>query len=196
MDDELENQSVNIRFQWMVGDTHPLEKFIKELAKNKHHYVITVSSRFVAFVLVFLTTNLLLPSIELWKIFTIAIVGSYSLWVSWGLGVIAVRQLERIMASDPENIGLNDIKIDRSGIRWDDAISSIYVSWQGIEEIEEKDGAIWLKTGKAHGFWIPERVFESDSQRAEILSLIKRFRNSPILPTHMDDWEQSSTKLQ
>ena len=194
--DELENQEINVRFQWMVGDSHPLEKFLKELVKNPYHYLITVTSRIIAFALTYIVTMLLLPNVDILKIFLIALAGSYSLWVSWAFGMYAIRKLEKIMASDPENIGVNRVKIDRTGIRWDDEISSIYLSWQGIEDVDQLDGSIWLKTSKTSGFLIPRRLFETEKQVSSCLELIAKFRKNPTLPIHLNEERQTSDMMQ
>lgn len=194
--DELGNKEINVRFQWMVGDSHPLEKFLKELVKNPHHYLITVTSRIIAFALTYIVTMLLLPTVDIWKVFLIALAGSYSLWVSWALGMYAIRQLEKIMASDPENIGVNRVRIDRTGIRWDDEISKIYLSWQGIEDVVQLDGSIWLKTSKTSGFFIPKRLFETQNQVTDSLELIAEFRKNPTLPVHLNEEGQTSDMIQ
>jgi len=180
----------------MVGDTHPLEKFLKGLVKNKHHYLITVTSRIIAFALTYIVTMWLLPTVEVWKVFLIALAGSYSLWVSWGFGIYAIRKLEKIMASDPKNIGVNKVKIDRTGIRWDDEISRIYLSWQGIEDVVQLDGSIWLKTSKTNGFFIPRRLFETEGQISECLELIAILRKNRTLPLHLDENGQTSDMIQ
>ena len=194
--DELENQEINVRFQWMVGDSHPLEKFLKGLVKNPYHYLITVTSRIIAFALTYIVTMLLLPTVDILKVFLIALAGSYSLWVSWAFGMYAIRKLEKIMASDPENIGVNRVKIDRTGIRWDDEISSIYLSWQGIEDVDQLDGSIWLKTSKTSGFLIPRRLFETEKQVSSCLELIAKFRKNPTLPIHLNEEGQTSDMMQ
>ena len=194
--DKAENQEINITFQWMVGDTHPLEKFLRALVKNKYHHLITVTSRIIAFALTYFVTAWPLSTVDIWKVFLIALAGSYSLWVSWGFGIYSIRKLEKIMASNPENVGVNRVKIDRTGIRWDDEISRIYLSWQGIEDVVELNGSIWLKTSKTSGFFIPKRLFDSDSQISECLEMIAKFREKPTLPIHLNEDSQTPSMLQ
>ena len=165
----------------------PLEKNLVQLLKSEYHYLITVVSRFIAFGLTFLAAFLLLPSVDLWKVFLIAFAGSYSVWVSWGISILAFRRLEKMQAQDSERVGWNNVKIDKSGILWSTDTSQEYVSWLGISDVVETDGSIWLKTSEAQGFFFPPRVFESEANLAECLKLIHRFRNTATAPAHINE---------
>ena len=178
---------ITLSFQWVVGDMRPLEKNLVQPLKSEYHYLITVISRLIAFGLTFLATFLLFPSVDLWKVFIIALAGSYSVWVSWGMSILAFRRLEKMQAKDSERVGWNDVKIDKSGVLWSTDTSQEYVSWLGISDVVETDGSIWLKTGEAQGYYLPSRVFESEANLAECLNLINHFRKDPTAPAHINE---------
>jgi len=184
---DTREEVITLSFQWAVGDMRPLEKNLVQLLKSKHHYLITVVSRLIAFSLTFLATYLLLPSVDLWKVFLIALAGSYSVWVSWGMSTLAFRKFEKIQAKDSAQVGWNSVKIDKSGILWSTETSQEYVSWLGISDVVETDGSVWLKTGDAQGYYLPSRIFEAEANLGECLKLIEQFRNESTVPVHVTE---------
>ena len=187
---EFNEDVATLRFQWIVGDTRELEKSLVQLSRSKYHYAITVLSRLIAFVLTFVVSCALLQNVDLGAVFLISLTGSYSLWVSWGVSVVSLRALERLLAQDSRKVGWNTVLLDSAGITWNTETSQEYTSWLGVSEIVEKDGSLWVKTGPAHGYYIPPRVFASADELADCRNLVERFRQNPLRPRHLENADQ------
>ena len=187
--DKIE-QHLSINFQWTVGDTRVLEKNLVELVrKPEAYYIATVVSRMLALLFIFLSCYFLLPKVDFWTVLLISISATFSLWVSWSMVSLSIRALENLSAEDPKVVGWNEIKIDITGILWDNETSQDYVSWQGILDIVFKEGSVWFKTGSVHGYFIPSRVFESEEKFDECVKLINFFKDNATLPAHKHDTE-------
>jgi hypothetical protein len=182
---ESTEKAINLSFQWTVGDTRELEKNLTDLVRSNYHHVITVASRFVAFGLTYLVAHLLLPNTEVFIVLAIVLAASWSIWVSWGMSLLAFRAIERLSAKDPRRVGWNNVTIDCRGIVWSDDVSQEYMSWLGIADIVERDGSLWIKTGAVHGYYLPPRVFSSDVEVNNCMKLIEEFRKSPAMPVHL-----------
>jgi hypothetical protein len=182
---EKEGDSAEISFQWVVGDTRALEKNFIDLSRPKYAYAIIVVSRVFAYALTFAVAYFMLPDADLHAIFLIAVVGSFSIWASVGLETIAWRVLDRALAQNPRKVGWNHIWLDPTGISWSTETSEEYTSWLGVLEVVERDGSFWLKTGPAHGHYIPPRVFASDEELNDCRNLIQRLRKHPLPPRHL-----------
>ncbi len=187
------DETVQIRFQWMVGDLKGLEKHLKEILRHSAHQVISFSARLTALFLTAGVAYFLLPDASLFIVFLIAIVGSNATWVSWGMEILALKKLERMQADDARRVGWHNVKFDRSGVIWSTDTSQEYISWLGVSEIIADDEGIWMKTGAINGLYLPSRIFESEKQRREIASKIKFFKKHHTLPTHQLDILQTST---
>lgn len=183
---ERDENGAKLTFQWVVGDTRELEKNLLQLSRSKYHYATTVVSRLIAFGLTFLVAYALLPQVDLSVVFFISLAGSYSLWVSWGVGVLSLRALERLLAEDNRKVSWNTVWLDSTGITWSTDTSQDYTSWLGVSEVVEKDGSLWIKTGPAHGYYLPPRVFASADELADCCSLIEKLRQNPRRPRHLE----------
>jgi hypothetical protein len=177
---------VAVTFQWTVGDSAALEKMIAPLARVKGRYAITVLSRIIAFALTFGVASLIFPEVDLFKIFALVLAASLTIWVSFGLHLISVRKLERLSALDPRRVGWNKVEINKTGIYWSDDVSLQYVSWMGVRDVVEADGALWFKTAEAAGFYLPARVFESPEVFEECARRIAVFRSEATAPAHVN----------
>lgn len=193
MFEKLED-GVEISFQWVVGDTRALEKNLISIGRSDYQYAITVVSRLIAFGLTFLVAWALIPGTELWIVFLISLAGSYSLWVSWGVSVLSLRALERLTAKDNRKVGWNTVWLDQTGITWSNETSQDYTSWLGVSDVVEQDGSIWIKTGPAHGFYIPPRVFGSPREQSECMSAIEAYRSNPVRPRHLRHGDEEMVK--
>ncbi len=182
---EREGESAEISFQWVVGDTRELEKNFVDLSRPKYHYAIIVSSRLFAYALTFAVAYFMLPDAEFATILWIAIAGSFSIWASLGLEIVTMRALDRILAQDPRKVGWNHIWLDSAGISWSTETSEEYTSWLGVLDIVERDGSFWLKTGPAHGYYIPPRIFVSEEELNDCRNLIQELRKNPLPPRHL-----------
>ena len=182
---EREGESAEISFQWVIGDTRELEKNLVELGRRKYYYAIIVVSRLFAYALTFAVAYLLLPDADFHTILWIAIAGSFSIWASLGLETLTLRALDRILADDPRKVGWNHIWLDPAGISWSTETSEEYTSWLGVLEVVERDGSLWLKTGPAHGYYIPPRVFASEEELNDCRKLIQSLRENPLPPRHL-----------
>ena len=120
---EIEEDSIRVSFQWVLGDTHPLEKSIQAATRAKHRYLITILGRLAAYGLTLLVVRLLLPEADWISAILIAIVGSLSVWVSWALSIASLRTLERLMAKDARYVNFINVTVDRRGIFWSDEIT-------------------------------------------------------------------------
>lgn len=182
---ERDGEAAEISFQWVIGDTRELEKSFLDLSRPKYHYAITVASRLVAYALTFAVAYALLPDADFHTILWIAIAGSLSIWASLGLEILTMRALDRILAEDPRKVGWHSLWLDRAGISWVTDTSEEYTSWLGVLEVVERGGSFWLKTGPAHGYYIPPRVFASEAELIECRKLIQRLRENPLPPRHL-----------
>lgn len=191
---ERDENAAKLTFQWVVGDTRALEKNLIQLSRSKYQYAITVFSRLVAFGLTFLVAFALLPEVDLGVVFLITLAGSYSLWVSWGVAVFSLRALERMLAEDNRKVGWNNVWLDSTGITWNTETSQEYTSWLGVSEVIEQEGSLWMKTGPAHGYYLPPRVFSSNEELTECSKLIARFRAHPTQPRHLGDTDENLVK--
>ena len=189
---EKEQHFLQINFQWVVGDTRILEKNLVELVRKPNtYYIATIISRIIALCLIFLACYFLLPKVEFWTVLLISISATFSLWVSWSMVALSIRALEILAAKDPKMVGWNEIKIDATGIIWNNETSQDYVSWQGISDVVYSQNSIWFKTGSAHGYFIPSRVFEAQEDFDECVELITTFRRNATLPAHKHNFEES-----
>lgn len=191
---ERDENTAKLTFQWVVGDTRALEKNLIQLSRSKHQYMITVFSRLVAFGLTFLVAFALLPEVDLGVVFLITLAGSYSLWVSWGVAIFSLRALEHMLAEDNRKVGWNHVWLDSTGVTWNTETSQEYTSWLGVSEIIEHEGSLWMKTGPAHGYYLPPRVFASRDELTECSKLIARFRAQPTQPRHLSGTDDSLVK--
>ncbi len=180
----IENDHIHISFQWVIGDTHPLEKAVTAEIRAKHRYLITIVGRIAAYGLTLLVVHLLLPEADPFAAILIAIVGSLSVWVSWGISIASFRTLERLLAKDAKYVSVVNLLIDNRGLFWSDEVSQEYTSWQGIKEIDAKSDGIWLKTGKVTGHYIPPRLFQDSSERKQVLEKLKYLQKHALLPVH------------
>ena len=186
---EIDEDSAQITFQWVVGDLRALEKNLSEASQPKHYHAIIIVGRLIAYAVTFAVAYALLPDANFHVILWIAAAGTLSIWVALGFEVAAGRLLERMTADDPRRVGWNSIWLDRSGVTFATETTEDYASWLGVSSVVERDGSIWIKTGPVHGFYIPARVFDSDEERAECLSLIAELRQKPLPPRHLADAE-------
>lgn len=185
---------IAISFQWAVGDTRALEKHLGEIVRYPFHHAVIVASRIVALALIFALAYSLFPEIEAWKLIVLALAASLSIWVSWGLTVGTMRTLERLQAKDPRYVGWVNVRIDERGLFWADDVSQYYLSWIGVSEVEEIDGAIWIKSGDVTGFYLPARVFESPEQAGVYKKAIDEFRKRATPPIHTGQTAQDSPR--
>ena len=102
------------------------------------------------------------------------------------MSVLAFRKLEKLLAESPDRVGWNDVRIDPYGIVWATETAEEYMSWLGISDVVETDGSIWLKTGEAQGFFLPGRIFETEANLRECLSIIEQYRENPRPPRHQN----------
>ena len=191
---EVFDDGAQITFQWVVGDFKELGKKLSELASPKHHYAILIVSRLVAYAVTFTVAYGLLRDANFHHILWIAAAGTLSIWVALGIELVAHRGLDRLMADDPRRVGWNSIWIDRSGVTFATETTEDYASWLGVSGIDDLDGAIWIRTGQAHGVYIPSRVFTSRIQLMQCRDLIDKFRASPLPPRHLADPEREIVK--
>ena len=192
---EIEEDSIRVSFQWVLGDTHPLEKSIQAATRAKHRYLITILGRLAAYGLTLLVVRLLLPEADWISAILIAIVGSLSVWVSWALSIASLRTLERLMAKDARYVNFINVTVDRRGIFWSDEITQDYISWQGIKEIDASNKAIWFKTGNITGYLMPPRLFQNENERREILEKLAHFKKNALLPIHTHGLEQENQAI-
>lgn len=182
---ERNEQSAEIVFQWVVGDTRELGKNFLELSRPAHQYAIVVAGRLAAYAATFAVAYALLPEVDFFTILLIAFAGSLSVWVSLGVEMAAMRTIDNLLAQDSRRVGWNTIYLDRSGVTCSTDVSEDYTSWLGVEKAVERDGSLWLKTGPAHGVFIPRRVFASSEELIACQKLIKELRENPLSPSHL-----------
>ncbi|GJL93431.1 hypothetical protein [Hyphococcus sp.] len=185
---------IAISFQWAVGDTRALEKHMGELVRFPFHHAVIVASRIVALALVFALAYFLFPEIEAWKLIILVLAASLSIWVSWALSVGTMRTLERLQAKDPRYVGCVNVRIDERGLFWADDVSQYFLSWLGVSDVEEIDGAIWIKSGDVTGFYLPARVFESSEQTGNYKRTIDECRSRATPPIHTGQPAQDSPR--
>lgn len=182
---ERDADTAQITFQWVVGDTKAHEKNIRELIRSDHTYAITVVSRLVALVMTYVVAEALLPDTDFFVVLWIVLAASLSIWVSIGIEIAYARLLERLQADDPRRVGWNSVWLDSSGIAWCTETSEDYTSWFGVTDVVEQEGSLWIKTGDAHGYYIPPRIFASADELADCRKLIQRLRENPLPPQHL-----------
>lgn len=178
--------ALEFSFQWETGDLRLLEKLVKDEARSRLFYGVTLVSRIIAFAATLWIAALILPGTDIVDLALLCAVASLSIWVSWAFTLITYRTLERISVRDPRRVGWNSVTIDRSGIYLSTEISLEYTSWLGVVDVEELDGALFVRTGPAHGYLIPARAFESPANSSESLARIDEFRKNPETPRHAD----------
>lgn len=184
---ERENDTAQISFQWVVGDLKAHEKNIGQLIKSDYTYFITIVSRLIAFALTYVVADALLPNAEFFVLLWIVLAASFSIWVSVGIEIFYMRTLERVQADDPRKVGWNGIWLDSHGIVWSTETTEDYTSWLGVSDIIEQDGSLWIRTGPAHGHFIPPRVFASAEELADCMDLISKLRANPLPPRHLEN---------
>lgn len=182
---EREDDTAHISFQWVVGDTKAHEKNIRELIRSDHTYAITLVSRLVALALTYVLANALLPEADFFVVLWIVLAASLSIWVSIGIEIAYVRLLEHLQADDPRRVGWNSVWLDSSGIAWSTETSEDYTSWFGVTDVVEQEGSLWIKTGHAHGYYFPPRVFASANDLTDCRKLIQKIREDPLPPQHL-----------
>jgi hypothetical protein len=184
---DTEDDALRFSFQWVVGDWRPLEKSMTRIGRLRYAYVVTLVSRLLAYGLTVGVAYVLLPNAELHVVLLIALAGSLSVWATWGLMVLSFRLFERLMAESARRVGWNHVHIDRRGITWSTETSQDYLSWLGVTDVTEEDGAIWIKTGKVSGYYLPPRLFASPAVLVTNLQTIARFRAEATRPSHLGD---------
>ncbi len=182
---ELNNDTARIEFQWSVGDTRALEKNLREAIRPAGAYAITVGSRLIAYALTMLVAFTLLPGADFHVVLWIALAASFSIWISVGVEVLSLRTLEKLQASDPKMVGWNYLWLDSYGVSWSTEVAEDYTSWLGVIDIEERDGSFWIKTGPAHGYYIPPRIFPSAGDVADFRKLVQQLRDDPSPPRQL-----------
>ncbi|MBX7539528.1 hypothetical protein [Qipengyuania sphaerica] len=182
---EEEGDTAHISFQWVVGDTKAHEQNVREMIGFDHSYAIAIFSRVVAFVLTYFVAKALLPDTDFFVLIWIVLAASLSIWVSLGVEIFLIRMLERLQAVDPKRVGWNSVWLDSSGVSWSTETSEDYTSWLGVIDVIEQEGSLWIKTGPAHGYYIPPRVFASVEELTNCKKLIEKLRNDPVPPKHL-----------
>ena len=183
----IEQPSIDFEFQWVVGDLSALEAILSKIGTPPSHRVIMLVSRVTAYATTFLVAWLLLPDEEFTTIFLIALSGSLSIWVAFFSWRGMLRLLQRFQAMDSMKVGWNRIRIDQTGIlRFDDTTQD-YISWFAVSDVQEREGAVWIKTGRATGLFLPSRLFDSPDQLQECLAKIDELRANPSKPIHISD---------
>lgn len=178
-------QELVFTFQWTVGDLRPFEKGLFETAKSSHYYWISFTSRLVAMGLTCGVSYFLFPNQELWRAVLVATAASYSIWASWTLTLLTMKQFERINAQDPMRVGFNRVMLDSRGITWTTDISQEYISWMGISSVENINDSIWFKSGKTGGFFLPNRLFDTQEEIKSVITKTELFRKKFTAPTHL-----------
>ena len=182
---EEEDDAAQISFQWVVGDTRAHEQNVREMIGFNHSYGIAVLSRLVAFLLTYFVAKALLPNTDFFVLIWIVLAASLSIWVSLGVEIFLMRMLERLQADDPKRVGWNSVWLDTSGVSWSTETSEDYTSWLSVIDVVERKGSLFIKTGPAHGYYIPPRIFASSDELAKCKELIERLRSDPVPPKHL-----------
>lgn len=181
-DDDL---SLNFSFQWVVGDSQPIEAGISRLIESDYNYTLTIFSRMASFGVTFLVAWLLLPEASTETLALIVLAATLSIWTNGWLSRLANRKLKELRAKDVMNVGWQDVTIDPRGLFWIDDTSETYVSWQGIKSIEVVEGALWFHTGDVAGYFLPARLFEKPADLDACIAALRDIRSRAVAPVHL-----------
>ena len=182
---EEAKDTLTFSFQWAVDDMRPLERSLISIARPRLTYVATVVARILAYALTFAVAFALIPNASWTAIVLIAFTGSLSVWVAWGVSVVTIRKIEKLLAHDTSRVGWNYVVIDRSGITWNTDVSQEYCSWLGVTEVADDNGAVLLKTGKVQGYYLPPRILGTKDELAQHIALIRKLRSEATQPAHL-----------
>ncbi len=177
--------SLRFEFQWHVDDLPSLESLISQYVTPSWNSLILMISRVIAYALTFLVAWILLPGVDLMLVFLIAFTGSLSIWVAVFTYKLLLQHMHRMEAMDSMKVGWIYVRIDHTGILRNTDTSQTYHSWFSVSEVREHQGAIWIKTGRTSGEFLPARLFDETLTPQACIERIAQFRANPSEPAHM-----------
>lgn len=186
---------LEFEFQWTVGDFRALRKLLSDVGRTSFVYFVTVLTRLVSIGLMSVVIFVAIPGVGFMTFTVLLMAFSLSLLVAGALSIMTYHMLERLRATDARRVGWQHVRLDRRGIYWTDDVSQTYLSWLGVQEIQSKDGSIWIKSGAASGYYLPARLFTAEHPVEECLEVIARFRAESTPPDHLRSGEEESDEL-